>query len=60
MKQIAPGIQRLTVPLPLAPGHVHCYVVEGDEGRLLVDTGLALPGLDAFSARSWTGRSTAS
>ena len=38
--------QRLTVPLPLAPGHVHCYVVEGDEGRLLVDTGLALPGLD--------------
>jgi glyoxylase-like metal-dependent hydrolase (beta-lactamase superfamily II) len=46
MKQIAPGIQRLTVPLPLAPGHVHCYVVEGDEGRLLVDTGLALPGLD--------------
>jgi glyoxylase-like metal-dependent hydrolase (beta-lactamase superfamily II) len=46
MDEIAPGIQRLTVQLPLSPGHVHCYVAEGDEGRLLVDTGLALPGLD--------------
>lgn len=46
MHEIAPGIQRVTVPLPLKPGHVHCYVVEGDDGRLLVDTGLALPGLD--------------
>ena len=32
--------------LPVRPGHVHCYVVEGDDGRLLIDTGLALPGLD--------------
>lgn len=46
MRQIAPGIGRLTVPLPLQPGHVHCYVVEGEEGRILVDAGLGLPGLD--------------
>ena len=46
MDEIEPGISRLTVQLPVRPGHVHCYVVEGDEGRLLIDTGLALPGLD--------------
>lgn len=46
MNEIAPGIARLTLRLPVRPGHVHCYVVDGDDGRLLVDTGLALPGLD--------------
>jgi glyoxylase-like metal-dependent hydrolase (beta-lactamase superfamily II) len=46
MRQIEPGIARLTVELPVRPGHVHCYVVAGEDGRLLVDTGLALPGLD--------------
>ena len=46
MDEIEPGISRLTVQLPVRPGHVHCYVVEGDDGRLLIDTGLALPGLD--------------
>jgi glyoxylase-like metal-dependent hydrolase (beta-lactamase superfamily II) len=46
VQEIEPGIARLTLRLPVRPGHVHCYVVEGDEGRLLVDTGLALPGLE--------------
>jgi glyoxylase-like metal-dependent hydrolase (beta-lactamase superfamily II) len=46
MDEIEPGISRLTVHLPVRPGHVHCYVIEGDAGRLLIDTGLALPGLD--------------
>jgi glyoxylase-like metal-dependent hydrolase (beta-lactamase superfamily II) len=46
MLEIAPGIARLTLHLPVRPGHVHCYVVEGDEGSTLVDTGLALPGLE--------------
>jgi glyoxylase-like metal-dependent hydrolase (beta-lactamase superfamily II) len=46
MHEIEPGIGRLTVPLPLRPGHVHCYVVQGDEGRILFDTGLALPDLE--------------
>jgi glyoxylase-like metal-dependent hydrolase (beta-lactamase superfamily II) len=49
--EIAPGIRRLTVQLPVRPGHVHCYVVAGEERRLLIDTGLALPGLeDLFRA----------
>jgi glyoxylase-like metal-dependent hydrolase (beta-lactamase superfamily II) len=32
------GIQRLTLPLPTGPRHVHCYLVEGT----LFDTGLGL------------------
>jgi glyoxylase-like metal-dependent hydrolase (beta-lactamase superfamily II) len=35
--------RRLTFPLPTGPRHVHCYVVRGDEGWLLVDTGLGIP-----------------
>jgi glyoxylase-like metal-dependent hydrolase (beta-lactamase superfamily II) len=46
VQEIEPGIARLTLQLPVRPGHVHCYVVEGESGRLLVDTGLALPGLE--------------
>jgi glyoxylase-like metal-dependent hydrolase (beta-lactamase superfamily II) len=38
------GIRRLTLPLPMAPGHVHCYLLSGADGWTLVDTGLALPG----------------
>jgi glyoxylase-like metal-dependent hydrolase (beta-lactamase superfamily II) len=34
---------RVTLPLPFPPGHVHTYVIEGDEGRMLVDTGAGLP-----------------
>jgi glyoxylase-like metal-dependent hydrolase (beta-lactamase superfamily II) len=32
------GIQRLTLPLPTGPKHVHCYLADG----LLFDTGLGL------------------
>ncbi|HET8528322.1 MAG TPA: MBL fold metallo-hydrolase [Gaiellaceae bacterium] len=41
---VAPGILRLTLPLPSGPRHVHCYFLRGDDGWTLVDTGL---GLDA-------------
>jgi glyoxylase-like metal-dependent hydrolase (beta-lactamase superfamily II) len=34
------GIERITLPLPSGPKHVHCYVVEGDDGRILVDAGI--------------------
>ena len=36
--QLEGGIQRLTVPLPTGPKHVHCYLA----GRTLFDTGLGL------------------
>jgi glyoxylase-like metal-dependent hydrolase (beta-lactamase superfamily II) len=37
------GIRRLTFPLPLGIRHVHCYLLPGDDGWTLVDTGLGLP-----------------
>ena len=37
------GIRRLTLPLPLGIRHVHCYLLPGDDGWTLVDTGLGLP-----------------
>ena len=52
--ELRPGIRRLTIPLPIAPGHVHCYVVDGDGGSLLVDTGLGLPELAELLRRELT------
>jgi glyoxylase-like metal-dependent hydrolase (beta-lactamase superfamily II) len=43
--EVAPGIRRLTFPLPTPPRHVHCYLLETAEGLVLVDTGLGLPDL---------------
>jgi glyoxylase-like metal-dependent hydrolase (beta-lactamase superfamily II) len=37
------GIRRLTFPLPLGIDHVHCYLLPGQHGWTLVDTGLGLP-----------------
>lgn len=33
----------MTMPLPMRPDHVHCYLVPVENGYLLVDTGLGLP-----------------
>jgi glyoxylase-like metal-dependent hydrolase (beta-lactamase superfamily II) len=41
------GIVRLTWSIPLGIPHVHCYLVPVEDGRLLVDTGLGLPGAEA-------------
>jgi glyoxylase-like metal-dependent hydrolase (beta-lactamase superfamily II) len=40
--EIEPGIRRVTLPLPTGPRHVHCYLLEGDSGWVLVDTGLGV------------------
>src|ERR671935_3287409 len=45
------GVSRLTLPLPTGPRHVHCYLLDGKDGRLLVDTGLGLPG----DEEAWSG-----
>jgi len=37
------GIRRITCPLPTRPGHVHAYLLPGDDGWTLVDTGIGLP-----------------
>jgi len=39
--ELADGVYRITWPLASGPKHVHSYVVRGDGGWTLVDTGLA-------------------
>jgi glyoxylase-like metal-dependent hydrolase (beta-lactamase superfamily II) len=41
--ELVGGIRRVTLPLPTRPGHVHAYLLPGDDGWTLVDTGLGLP-----------------
>jgi glyoxylase-like metal-dependent hydrolase (beta-lactamase superfamily II) len=43
-RTVAEGIVRVTYPLPLGIDHVHCYLLAGEDGWTLVDTGLGLPG----------------
>jgi glyoxylase-like metal-dependent hydrolase (beta-lactamase superfamily II) len=45
------GVVRITHPLPLGIDHVHSYLVPSDDGLLLVDTGLGLPGAE----ERWAG-----
>lgn len=40
---LAPDIHRLRLPLPFALDHVNCYLIRGDEGWTLLDTGLHTP-----------------
>jgi glyoxylase-like metal-dependent hydrolase (beta-lactamase superfamily II) len=46
MDELPGGIRRLTFPLPLGIDHVHCYLLPGEDGWTLVDTGLGLPGAE--------------
>jgi glyoxylase-like metal-dependent hydrolase (beta-lactamase superfamily II) len=41
--ELAGGIRRVTLPLPTRPGHVHAYLLPGQDGWTIVDTGLGLP-----------------
>ncbi|MCZ7590355.1 MAG: MBL fold metallo-hydrolase [Gaiella sp.] len=43
MDELEGGIRRVTLPLPNRPGHVHAYLLPGDDGWTIVDTGLGLP-----------------
>jgi len=43
MDELPGGIRRVTLPLPMRPGHVHAYLLPGEDGWTLVDTGLGLP-----------------
>lgn len=40
---VAPGVHRVSVPLPFPPGEVAAWVIEGDRGHTLVDTGIDTP-----------------
>jgi glyoxylase-like metal-dependent hydrolase (beta-lactamase superfamily II) len=43
MDNFGDGIRRITLPLPTRPGHVHAYLLPGEDGWTLVDTGVGLP-----------------
>src|SRR3954452_13889951 len=44
MVEVAPGILRLTFPLPFGLDHVHSYLLRSAEGGwTMVDTGLGVP-----------------
>jgi glyoxylase-like metal-dependent hydrolase (beta-lactamase superfamily II) len=43
MDELDGGIRRVTLPLPTRPGHIHSYLLPGEDGWTLVDTGLGLP-----------------
>ena len=43
MDELGDGIRRVTRPLPTRPGHVHAYLLPGEDGWTLVDTGVGLP-----------------
>ena len=43
MDELPGGVRRLTFPLPLGIRHVHCYLLPGEDGWTLIDTGLGLP-----------------
>jgi glyoxylase-like metal-dependent hydrolase (beta-lactamase superfamily II) len=43
MDELEGGIRRVTLPLPTRPGHVHAYLLPGENGWTLVDTGVGLP-----------------
>ena len=43
MDELVFGIRRITTPLPTRPGHVHSYLLPGEDGWTLVDTGIGLP-----------------
>ena len=41
--EVAPGVHRVTVPLPFPPGEVAAWLLAGDAGHTLVDTGIDTP-----------------
>jgi glyoxylase-like metal-dependent hydrolase (beta-lactamase superfamily II) len=45
------GAHRVTLPLPWALDHVHCYALAAPEGWTLIDAGLGTPG----TLRRWAG-----
>lgn len=44
LRELEPGLLRVTFPLPMGIDHVHCYLARGEDGAWTVfDTGLGVP-----------------
>ncbi len=42
LRQIAPGVQWLRMPLPMALDHINLYLLEDDDGWWIIDTGIGV------------------
>lgn len=42
VREIAPGVQWLRMPLPMALDHINLYLLEDDDGWWIIDTGIAV------------------
>jgi glyoxylase-like metal-dependent hydrolase (beta-lactamase superfamily II) len=49
VQELGGGVHRVTLPLPWALDHVHCYAVDDAEGWTLIDCGLGMAG----TGRRW-------
>ena len=49
MGDLGGGVHRVTLPLPWALDHVHCYAIDDADGWTLIDSGLGTPG----TGRRW-------
>ena len=57
--ELPAGIRRITTPLPTRPGHVHSYLLPGDDGWTLVDTGIGPhPDLNIAGGVGYMGEET--
>jgi glyoxylase-like metal-dependent hydrolase (beta-lactamase superfamily II) len=57
--ELPQGIRRITTPLPTRPGHVHSYLLPGEDGAMLVDTGIGLPDAQEVWAEALGGAEVA-
>jgi glyoxylase-like metal-dependent hydrolase (beta-lactamase superfamily II) len=46
-QHVAPGVRRIVLPLPLALRNVNVYLIEGDRGWSIVDSGMHTPEAEA-------------
>ena len=46
-RHVAPGVRRIALPLPLALRSVNVYLIEGDHGWSIVDSGMHTPEAEA-------------
>ena len=42
LREIAPGVQWLRMPLPMALDHINLYLLEDEDGWWIIDTGIAV------------------
>jgi glyoxylase-like metal-dependent hydrolase (beta-lactamase superfamily II) len=54
-QHVAPGVRRIVLPLPLALRNVNVYLIEGERGWSIVDSGMHTPEAEAELRAGLTG-----